>query len=466
MAFKGQAAIEYLATYGWMLAAVAMVSGIVYSSTGAAFCQDSVSGFTGQSLRVEDFGMSADSADMMLSVENQDSQGFYNQLKEIQVKNRDTGETIVASPDAQIITSGETEVFNINGFEKSNSCNTYNVELTYDRGDILPSQKATGTITTNAEIFSESYDPFEPSEDTSYLATTIEDTNSPVEEGETLEVDYNIENTGTKSSTQTIEFTYDGTVEESLNVELEPGDSSSGTFTYTTGSTGDYTVEVRSNNETSSDTVTVQEPSQDFVVSNIDAPDTGYQDTEIEASAEITSNGPSSSDNAQLRLGSDITGAEGADYEVIEFQQVEVEDETKTVTFNTVLDSAEVDAGTGQEIGIEYEGRTSSKIIDIYQQPEIVDFTVSDNSNRGRGARYDIEWEATDPANNLEEANITVNNVEQATGLSGTTEFGSGDYQETFTFRFQSSYSNGFYLCREVTDQADGNEATGYSDCS
>lgn len=468
MRFKGQAAIEYLMTYGWMLAAVAMVSGIIYSSTGASFCSNSISGFAGQSLIVEDAGLSANSADLMLSVQNQDSQGFYNQFKQIRIENRDTEERIVASPEAgaQIISAGESKVFDINGFQESNECNTFDITITYDRSSLLPNQKAVGSWKANAEIFSESYDPYDESEEASNFETIIDNTNSPVEEGETLEVDYSVENGGTKEGEQQIEFLFDGTVEDTVTVQLNPGESTSGTFTHTTGSTGDYPVEVNSENTSASDTVTVQEPSQDFAVSNIDAPDTGYQDTEIQASAEITSNGPSSSDNAQLRVGSDITGTEGSDYEVIDFKEVQVESETKTVTFNSLLDSSKVSTGTGQEIGIEYEGRTSSKTIDIYQQPEITQFDVSDNSNPGQGARYSIDWEATDPANNVKEANITVNNVEQATGLSGSTNFNDGSYEETFTFRFESSYADGFYLCREVTDDADGDPPSGYSDCS
>lgn len=467
---KGQAAIEYLATYGWMLAAVAMVSGIVYSSTGANFCSNSVSGFTGQSLVVEDAGLSANNADLMLSVENQDSQGFYNQFKQIEIENRDTDERIVDSPEAgsQIIQPGTTKVFDINGFEGSNECNTFDITITYDRGSILTGQKAVGTLTTNAEIFSESYDQYNSEEDSSHVDTSIDNTNSPIEEGENLEVDYTAENTGTKTGDQEIEFLFDNSVEDSRNVELAPGEGVSGTFTHTPGSTGDYSIEVRSDNTSTSDTVTVQEPSQDFVVSNIEAPDIGYLNTEITASAEITSNGPSSSDDAQLRVGTDITGTEGSDYEVIASKQVNVEDETKTATFNTPLDSSEVSTGEKQEIGVEYEGRTSTKTVDVYQQPEITQFNIADNSNRGQGARYNIDWDATDPGNTVKEANITANNVEQATGLSGSIEFNNGNYGDTFTFRFESSYEGGFYLCREVTDTADGsNPAAGdYVDCS
>lgn len=257
---KGQAAIEYLATYGWMLAAVAMVSGVIYSSTGASFCNSQVTGFTGQSLRVEDYGLSANSADMQLSVENQDSQGFYNHLKEIKIKNQDTGKRIVTSPTAQIINPGISKVFDINGFETSNECNTFRVQITYDRKDILPNQKAVGTIQANAEIFSESYDPYNPADDTSNFEPTIDSTNSPVEEGETLQVDYTVENTGTQNGSQQIEFIYNDTIEGNNSVNLSPAESTSGTFTYTPSREGEYPVEVATNNETASTTVTVNEP--------------------------------------------------------------------------------------------------------------------------------------------------------------------------------------------------------------
>ena len=52
---KAQSAIEYLMTYGWMLLVVAIAGGAIFSMTNVG--TESVSGFQGQNVIVENFGM-------------------------------------------------------------------------------------------------------------------------------------------------------------------------------------------------------------------------------------------------------------------------------------------------------------------------------------------------------------------------------------------------------------------------
>ncbi len=54
---KAQSAIEYLMTYGWMLLVVAVVGGAIFSMTDMS--TESVSGFQGQDVIVENFGMNS-----------------------------------------------------------------------------------------------------------------------------------------------------------------------------------------------------------------------------------------------------------------------------------------------------------------------------------------------------------------------------------------------------------------------
>ena len=54
--WKGQSAIEYLMTYGWMLLVVAVVGGAVFSFTGDQGVE-SVNGFSGDDVEVSDFGL-------------------------------------------------------------------------------------------------------------------------------------------------------------------------------------------------------------------------------------------------------------------------------------------------------------------------------------------------------------------------------------------------------------------------
>jgi len=67
---KAQSAIEYLTTYGWMLIAASIVSGVVYTQIGAV-CVDSASGFQSSSVGVNNFGLTADGPELALELENE-----------------------------------------------------------------------------------------------------------------------------------------------------------------------------------------------------------------------------------------------------------------------------------------------------------------------------------------------------------------------------------------------------------
>jgi hypothetical protein len=56
---KGQSAIEYLMTYGWMLLVVAVIGGLIFSIVQDQSLEQ-VSGFEGEEMQVENFGVSSD----------------------------------------------------------------------------------------------------------------------------------------------------------------------------------------------------------------------------------------------------------------------------------------------------------------------------------------------------------------------------------------------------------------------
>jgi PGF-CTERM protein len=96
--------------------------------------------------------------------------------------------------------------------------------------------------------------------DVSGFAVTLDSTNSPVEEGETLTVDATVENTGETQETQTVTLSIAGAVRDSANVTLSPGDSQSVALSWTTGSgdAGDYTARVDSDDDSDSTPVSVE----------------------------------------------------------------------------------------------------------------------------------------------------------------------------------------------------------------
>jgi hypothetical protein len=93
-----------------------------------------------------------------------------------------------------------------------------------------------------------------------FFDVSITGTNSPVDEGETLEVDYEVENTGDEFGEQIITLDVNGN-SDSEPVELEGGETQTGTLRWETssGDAGGYTGTVSSNDDEASSSVTVNE---------------------------------------------------------------------------------------------------------------------------------------------------------------------------------------------------------------
>ncbi len=133
---KAQSAIEYLTTYGWMLITVSVVSGVAYSSIGSA-CVESSSGFTGQSIGVQDFGLTTD-GELAVALENRRSDNI--QVEEVVIEN-----TSITVTDGDL-DPGDTSGITITGFEQSEACNSFDIELLYSI-EGLDDQRASGTLT-------------------------------------------------------------------------------------------------------------------------------------------------------------------------------------------------------------------------------------------------------------------------------------------------------------------------------
>jgi flagellin-like protein len=88
---------------------------------------------------------------------------------------------------------------------------------------------------------------------------TIESTNSPVEEGNTLEVTATIENTGIDQGDQTVTLELDGNQKDSKSLQISGGSQTTETFQWSTssGDSDDYTATVTSDNDTDARMVSV-----------------------------------------------------------------------------------------------------------------------------------------------------------------------------------------------------------------
>jgi len=128
-------------------------------------------------------------------------------------------------------------------------------------------------------------------EESPFFDVTIESTNSPVVEGNSLEVTATVENTGSEEDTQEVGLTIDGTREDVREVPLAPGESTTVTLSWGTGpgDAGDYTAEVASNDDADSRGVSVLEPPFfDVTIDQINGPVTEGETVTVDYTVENT----------------------------------------------------------------------------------------------------------------------------------------------------------------------------------
>lgn len=138
MMTKGQSAIEYLSTYGWMLLAVAVVGGIAFTNISNS-CTRSSSDFYTDAIDIRDFGVDG-SNNFLISLEN----SRYQELR-IQNINITIDDTTEEHKIGGNISSGNTRQLSLNGYRTTSGCNTLELGINYDRGS-LNGQEVTGII--------------------------------------------------------------------------------------------------------------------------------------------------------------------------------------------------------------------------------------------------------------------------------------------------------------------------------
>ena len=144
---KGQSAIEYLMTYGWMLLVVAVVSGTVYSVAGNQ-CVESASGFSGQEVGINDFTVSGETDNLVVLIENNGPETVGVNEVVIQA----SGEDVVQQLDDFEISPGDSESVELSeGFATSDQCNTFDLGINYDSGG-LTNVEVSGEITGGLEV--------------------------------------------------------------------------------------------------------------------------------------------------------------------------------------------------------------------------------------------------------------------------------------------------------------------------
>lgn len=142
---KGQSAIEYLMTYGWMLLVVAIAGGAIFATVqdSQQSCEQNVADIqsTQQGFGVAEFTTTSSSLNLQLENNQQES------VTVNAVTVNASGNTYdLTTSDSSEIGFGDTATYSTSSIVQSEEgCATYDVTITYDQGD-LPGEMS-GSIT-------------------------------------------------------------------------------------------------------------------------------------------------------------------------------------------------------------------------------------------------------------------------------------------------------------------------------
>ncbi len=139
---KGQSAIEYLMTYGWMLLVVAIVGGAIFATVQGQ-CAQQASGFTGETVTVSTFEVTPDNVQVELT--NGGSEQVNITRASLLDDNGYVNNATVSQAELNV---GDSTVAEFGGVSQSDACNNYDLEIEFNRGDITGAV-STGTISGN-----------------------------------------------------------------------------------------------------------------------------------------------------------------------------------------------------------------------------------------------------------------------------------------------------------------------------
>ena len=151
---KGQSAIEYLMTYGWMLLVVAIVGGAIFATVQGQ-CQQATSGFSGTDVRIDDFGVNSD-GQLQMQLRNGASDPInVTAITVTSQTNTDVSESVDGTVEQMGVGSESTATIGAvadSPFSNVDGCNTFEVEMTYDVVGGLSDQQISGTLTDSISL--------------------------------------------------------------------------------------------------------------------------------------------------------------------------------------------------------------------------------------------------------------------------------------------------------------------------
>lgn len=141
---KGQSAIEYLTTYGWMLLFVGIVGSLIFGIVQSRTQQSSVTGLENSDITVEEFGITESGLAMELRSTATDEVSDVN----LSLSQRESGCGLVYAGSEPTIPFGETSTVEIPKIGEASTTNQFDIQITYNSGD-LEGLLVNGTLTGN-----------------------------------------------------------------------------------------------------------------------------------------------------------------------------------------------------------------------------------------------------------------------------------------------------------------------------
>lgn len=131
-------------TYGWMLLVVAIVGGAIFATVQGQ-CSKSSTFTQGADVTVDSFAATSGSPGN-LQVVFRNTAGEQVNITNVDITDDDS--TVDTNSSAMALNVGETGLMIFNDIESAEGCNTYDVEVTFNRGQITGATTS-GTITAN-----------------------------------------------------------------------------------------------------------------------------------------------------------------------------------------------------------------------------------------------------------------------------------------------------------------------------
>jgi len=261
---------------------------------------------------------------------------------------------------------------------------------------------------------------------------------SSATQGDSIQVTATVQNTGDQQGTQTVEFTFDGTVLDDESVTLAAGASQPVSFTVDTTpvAAGTYTHGVSTDDDSTSAQITINEPdAANFQVSNLQAPGSATQGDLIDVSATVeNTGGQSATKSVEFRLDVDGDGL-GDDDDVVLNQDFQIDAGTSTtVTFDDVDTSGL--AGTYTHGVVTPDDSATAQItIEDQTTPPSTETTVSllpaDQTGAvGATTTYEIVVDNVDGGVGAAELRVSVDDTSIAT-ITGASVLDAGAAAET-----------------------------------